>query len=61
VGGALIARTDDEASLNIEEVCAAGKGRGGYTGSYDDFVEHVRQFFDEAACQLCDGFAMAKR
>ncbi|MDR2053711.1 MAG: hypothetical protein LBP80_09875, partial [Treponema sp.] len=53
-----IARTDSEASLTIEEICAALKNRGGFTGSYDDLVEHVRQFLDEAACQLCDGFAV---
>ncbi|MDR2053604.1 MAG: DUF4469 domain-containing protein, partial [Treponema sp.] len=53
-----IARTDSEASLTIEEICAALKNRGGFTGSYDDLVEHVRQFFDEAAYQLCDGFAV---
>jgi hypothetical protein len=58
VEGAYIARTDNEASLTIEEVCAALKNRGGFTGNYDDLVEHVRQFFDEAAYQLCDGFAV---
>ncbi|MDR1249411.1 MAG: DUF4469 domain-containing protein [Treponema sp.] len=58
VKGAYIARTDNEASLTIEEVCAAGKSRGGFTGSYDDFVEHVHQFFNEATYQLCDGFAV---
>jgi hypothetical protein len=58
VEGAYIARTDNEASLTVEEVCAALKNRGGFTGSYDDLVEHVRQFFDEAAYQLCDGFAL---
>jgi hypothetical protein len=58
VEGAYIARTDNEASLSIEEVCAALKNRGGFTGSYDDLVEHVKQFFDEAAYQLCDGFAV---
>jgi hypothetical protein len=56
--GAYIARTDNEAFLSIEEVCAALKNRGGFTGSYDDLVEHVRQFFDEAAYQLCDGFTV---
>jgi hypothetical protein len=61
VEGAYIARMDNEASLTVEEVCAALKNRGGFTGNYDDLVEHVRQFFDEAAYQLCDGFAMAKR
>jgi hypothetical protein len=58
VEGAYIARTDNEASLSIGEVCAALKNRGGFTGSYDDLVEHVKQFFDEAAYQLCDGFAV---
>ncbi|MDR1218401.1 MAG: DUF4469 domain-containing protein [Treponema sp.] len=58
VEGAYIARADNEASLSIEEVCAALKNRGGFTGSYDDLVEHVQQFFDETAYQLCDGFAV---
>jgi hypothetical protein len=58
VEGAYIARTDNEASLSVEDVCAALKNRGGFTGSYDDLVEHVKQFFDEAAYQLCDGFAV---
>ncbi|MDR2738299.1 MAG: DUF4469 domain-containing protein [Treponema sp.] len=58
VEGAYLARTDNEASLSVEEVCAALKNRGGFTGSYDDLAEHVRQFFDEAAYQLCDGFAV---
>jgi hypothetical protein len=58
VQGAYIARTDNEASLSIEQVCAALKNRGGFTGSYDDLVEHVRQFLDETAYQLCDGFAV---
>ncbi|MDR1218258.1 MAG: hypothetical protein LBK73_01460 [Treponema sp.] len=58
VEGAYIARTSNEASLSVEEVCAAIKNRGGFTGSYGDLVECVRQFFDEAAYQLCDGFAV---
>jgi hypothetical protein len=51
-------RTDNKASLSIEEVCAALKNRGGFTGNYHDLVEYVKQFFDEAAYQLCDGFAV---
>jgi hypothetical protein len=58
VEGAYIARTANEATLSIEEVCAALKNRGGFTGSYDDLVAHVRQFFDETVYQLCDGFAV---
>jgi hypothetical protein len=56
--GTLIARTINEATLSVEEVCAALKNRGGFTGSYDDLVEHTKQFLDEAAYQLCDGFAV---
>ena len=56
--GQYTARTNNDASLSIEEVCAALKQRGGFTGNYDDLVNHVRQFFDEAAYQLCDGFAV---
>jgi hypothetical protein len=58
IQGAYIARTSNEASLTVEQVCAALKNRGGFTGSYDDLVDHVRQYFDEAAYQLCDGFAV---
>jgi hypothetical protein len=61
ITGAYIARTVNEATLSIEEVCAALKNRGGYTGNYDDLVEHVHQFLDEAAYQLCDGFAVNLR
>jgi hypothetical protein len=58
VEGAYIARTDNEASLTVEQVCAALKNRGGFTGNYDDLVEHVKQFLDEVIYQLCDGFAV---
>jgi hypothetical protein len=57
-GGAYIAHTANEAMLGVEEVCAALKNRGGFTGNLDDLVEHVKQFFDEMAYQLCDGFAV---
>jgi len=38
--------------------CAALKNRGGYTGRYDELVDSVQEFFDEAAYQLCDGYAV---
>jgi hypothetical protein len=47
VQGTYIAHTDNEASLSIEEVCAALKNRGGFTGNYDDLVAHVKQFFTQ--------------
>jgi len=56
--GTYLARTDNEANLSIEQVCAVMKDRGGFTGSYDDLVKHVKHFFDEAAYLLCDGFAV---
>jgi hypothetical protein len=56
--GAYIARTKNEAALSIEDVCAAPKNRGGFTGNYNDLVEYVKQFFDETARQPRDGFAV---
>jgi hypothetical protein len=58
VKGAYIARADNEATLGVEDICAALKNRGGFTGNYDDLVEYVKQFFDEMIYQLCDGFAV---
>jgi len=58
VDGKYIARTDNEASLSIQQVCAAMKERGGFTGNYGDLMENVNKFLDESAYQLCDGFAV---
>jgi len=58
VEGKYLARTNNEASLSIEDVCAALKNRGGFTGKYETLIENVKQYFDEAAYQLCDGFAV---
>ena len=58
VQGAYIARTFNEKSLSIEDVCTALKTRGGFTGNYDELVEHVRQYYEEVAYQLCDGYAV---
>jgi len=56
--GAYYARPANEAALSVEKVAAAMKNRGGFTGSYDDLVLHVRMFFQEMAYQLCDGYAV---
>jgi hypothetical protein len=56
--GRYIAKTDNEALLNVERVCAAMKNRGGFLGSYENLIENIKQFFDECAYQLCDGFAL---
>ena len=52
------AQTCSEAVLSVKNVCASLKERGGFTGNYIDLVIHVKQFFDEAAYQLCDGFGV---
>ena len=58
VKGKYIARTANETVLSIEQICASIKFRGGFTGQYDDLVKHVKQFFDEAAHHLCDGYSI---
>ena len=55
---AFIARTDSEAVLGIEQVCAAYRDRGGFTGNFDDLVKHVKAYHNEVAYQLCDGFTV---
>jgi hypothetical protein len=58
VEGAYTAKTANEASLTVEEVCMALKERGGYAGSYEVLVDAVKKFLNEMAYQLCDGFAV---
>ncbi|GHU29897.1 hypothetical protein FACS1894172_01980 [Spirochaetia bacterium] len=58
INGKYIARTQAEAPLSVEDVCAAAKNRGGFTGSYEDLVKNVTIYLDEAAYQLADGFAV---
>ena len=59
VEGSYIARTNNEKTLTIEDVCTAMKTRGGFTGSYETLLENVRQYYDEVAYQLCDGYAVS--
>jgi len=56
--GKYIARTNNEASLSIEQICAALRDRGGYKDDYKKLVENINKFFDEAVYQLCDGFSI---
>ena len=58
VDGAYIARTDNEKTLSMEDVCTTLKTRGGFTGTYEDLLHIIRQYNDEVAYQLCDGFAV---
>jgi len=56
--GAFYARPVNEAVLSVEDVAAALKSRGRFTGNYRELVQHVREFFLEMAYQLCDGYAV---
>ncbi|MDR2516528.1 MAG: DUF4469 domain-containing protein [Spirochaetaceae bacterium] len=56
--GAYVARAKAEAPLSIEDVCAAAKNRGGFTGQYEDLAEHARIFINEIIYQLLDGFSV---
>jgi hypothetical protein len=56
--GAYVARTKAEAPLSIEDVCAAAKNRGGFSGQYEDLVEHASIFTSELVYQLLDGFSV---
>jgi hypothetical protein len=55
--GAYVARSKAEAPLSIEDICASAKNRGGFTGQYEDLVEHAHIFINELVYQLLDGFS----
>jgi hypothetical protein len=52
------ALTENEAVLNLDELCAARRDRGGFTGNFGDLKEHGREIFEEVAYQIADGFAV---
>jgi hypothetical protein len=56
--GAYFARTNSEKTLSNEDICVALKTRGGFAGNLDDLLDNIRQYNDEVAYQLCDGFAV---
>jgi len=56
--GKYIARTTNEASVTIEDICASAKNRGGYDGSFEEIVKAVHHFNKEMLYQLADGFSV---
>ena len=58
VEGNFIARTDDETSLRVEEICSSMKERAGFTGQYDEAVEVIHQYLNEAMYRVCDGYSI---
>ena len=53
-----IARTDSEAVMDIDQICAKIKNRTKFEGDYADLVDHVKRYFKEAMYQFCNGFAV---
>jgi hypothetical protein len=56
--GAYFARTVNDSTLGVTEICASMKERGGFSGNLEEAADHVRQFLDEMIWLLCDGFAV---
>lgn len=56
--GTYIVKTENEKMLNVEQICAYMRDQGGFSGDYKVLNENVRQFLDEAAYLLCDGYAV---
>jgi hypothetical protein len=56
--GTYIARTTNESSVTVEDICASMKNRGGYDGSYEDAIQTVKHFLKETEYQLADGFSV---
>ena len=56
--GTFQAKTVNEASLSVDQVCAFLLNRGGFTGSYENLLENVRLYLDEAVYLLCNGMAI---
>jgi len=54
VEGRYIARTNNEASLSVEQVCAALKNRGGFFGNYELLTENVRKHPVRSRPSVCD-------
>jgi len=56
--GTYIARISNERVLSVREICDILKTRGGFSGDQALLLDHVQRFFNEAAYQLCNGFAV---
>jgi len=56
--GTFLAKTDSEATISVEQTCAAMCERGGYKGDLVTLINTVKAFLEEVAYQLCDGFTV---
>jgi hypothetical protein len=58
VDGNYIARTNNEKTLDQNDIATTIKTRGGYQGSTDDLLQCIEAYNAEVAYQLCDGYAV---
>ncbi|MDR0475053.1 MAG: DUF4469 domain-containing protein [Treponema sp.] len=56
--GKYVARTVNEGSVTISDICASMKNRAGYKGTHEDAKLTLHQFFTEMMYQLADGFSV---
>ena len=56
--GTYIAGIENWFSLGIGQICAHMRDRGGFSGDLKTLTENVRQFLDEAAYLLCEGYSV---
>jgi hypothetical protein len=56
--GLYFARAKNDKILSIQDVCVSAKERGGYTGSLEDLIKHVKIFFREVVYLLRDGYGI---
>jgi hypothetical protein len=56
--GELIARSVNEKTLDLEQICSSLKERGSSTTSYEDLVVHGEELANEIGFLLVDGFAI---
>jgi hypothetical protein len=59
VEGQYIARTNNEKTLNPQDICTTISTRGGFKGKPEELLDHVNSYNAEVIYQLCDGYAVS--
>jgi hypothetical protein len=58
VQGNYIARTNNEKTLDQNDIATTAKTRGGFQGDTAEFIKIIEAYNAEVAYQLCDGYAV---
>jgi hypothetical protein len=58
VKGRYIARTDNDRTLDTDDICYIIKTRLNFQGKLEDLISHAHQLIEEIIYQLCDGYAV---